>query len=72
MRSQAGELRAVGIVDINDTCRGRTCPCPFKQAALGSEVVLEGLVKIEMVAREVREDRRRKPAAPQTVLRQRV
>ena len=51
---------------------GRARAGAFKQAALGGEIVLHGVVKIEMVAGEIGEDGRGEAAAPQAIERQRV
>ena len=58
--SARGELGAARIVDVDD--RRRAGRQHLEQPALGREVLLHVAVKIEMIAREVREDRRRRSA----------
>ena len=63
---------AVRIVDIDDAASERSGAGAFKQAALGCEIVLHRVVKIEMIARQIGEDGSRKAATPQTIERQGV
>ena len=69
---QADQALAVGVVHIDDARARGARAGAFEQAALGGEVLLEGLVKIEMVAREIGEDGGGEPATPQAIQRQRV
>ena len=65
---QVGAVRPAAVIDqaatvvvarVHDGGRARSPPfVGQKQRALGGEVVVEGLVKVEMVARQVREDDR--------------
>ncbi len=63
---------AVGVIHIDNACFGGARAGAFEQETLGSEVLLEGVMKIEMVAREIREDRGCKMTTPNPIKRQRV
>ena len=63
---------AVRIVDIHDAIERAARAGAFKQAALGGEIILHGVVKIEMIAGQIGEDGHGEAAAPQAIERQRV
>ena len=65
-----GQLGAARIVQIDD--RRGAGRQHVEQTALGREVLLHVAVKIEMVAREIREDRGREPQVRDAMERERV
>ena len=70
--ARPAKLLTVRIVPIDDARGRRRRARAFEQAALRREIILEGLVIIEMVARKIRENCHRKRASPQTVHRERM
>ncbi len=70
--SQALDARRIRIVRVDHRRIRRSGPSAFEQVALGREIVFEGLVIIEMVAREISEHGHREMAAPQPVHGERV
>ncbi len=58
------QLRGVGIVSVNDGSIGRARACARKERALRGKIIFEALVIIEMIARQVRENRHGEMAAP--------
>ena len=70
--SQAGELRAVRIVAIDNAELRRAATGPLKEAALGGEVILKCPVEIEVVASQVGENGSGEAATPQAFLHQGV
>ncbi len=70
--ARPSELLPVFVIAVDHAHSRRRRACAFKQAALGREIFLKSLVIVEMVAREIRENRHRERASPQTVHRQRV
>ena len=62
---QTDQAVAVGVVHVDDASVGSARAGAFEQAALGGEIILEGVVKIEMVAGEIGEDGGGEMATPQ-------
>ena len=69
---QTRQALAVCVVHVDDASVRRARAGAFKQPALGGEVVLKAVVKIEMVAGEIGEDGGGEVAAPEPIERQRV
>src|SRR4029077_8068418 len=66
------ELLAIGVVNIDDAAARRSRAGTLKQASLGGEIILHGVVEIEMIARQIGENGNGKAAAPKTIEGQRV
>src|SRR5579862_3426697 len=64
--------RRVRIVRIDHSNVRHPRAGSFKQTALRRKIILKRLVKIQMVARQIRKNRRRKMATPHALERQRV
>ncbi len=64
--------RRIRIVRIDHRNIRSSRPGSFKQSALGRKIILKCLVKIQMIARQIRKNRRRKMAAPHALERQRM
>ena len=62
---EALQPRGVGIVRVDHRHVRRARAGAFKKQPLGGEIFLECLVVIEMVARQIRENRHREMAAQQ-------
>ncbi len=66
------QARRIGSSALMTAASGAPAPVPSNKQALRREIFLERLVIIEMIAREIRENRDREMAAPQAVHCQRV